>query len=92
MDLKNSSLNSSENTKGRNSSVPRKKAEISAATIINSLERDIADLIQDAALRTQKNKLISLNGNFKILKKFLKIQKLLNYFPRRLIYQVLMLA
>jgi hypothetical protein len=65
MELKNLSIISSENKneKIRSSSVAKKKLEISAATIINSLERDIAELIQDATIRTQKNKLISLNGN-----------------------------
>jgi phosphosulfolactate synthase (CoM biosynthesis protein A) len=65
MELKNTSMISSDNKndKIRSSSVTKKKSEISAATIINSLERDIAELIQEATNRTQKNKLISLNGN-----------------------------
>jgi hypothetical protein len=67
MDIKNASmnyLNNSDIKSKRNSSVPRKKSEISAATIINSLERDINDLIQETVVRTQKNKLIALNGKF----------------------------
>lgn len=67
MDNKNASINNLNNSdikSKRNSSVPRKKTEISAATIINSLERDINDLIQETAVRTQKNKLIALNGNY----------------------------
>jgi len=67
MDIKNAStnnLNNSDIKSKRNSSVPRKMSEISAATIINSLERDINDLIQETVVRTQKNKLIALNGKF----------------------------
>lgn len=63
MEIKNSSLNSSINKKGRSSSANKRKSEISASTIINSLERDIAELIQESGNnRNQKNKLISLNG------------------------------
>ena len=65
MENKNSSLNTSISKKGRSPSVNHRKSEISAATIINSLERDIADLIQESGNnRNQKNKLISLNGMF----------------------------
>lgn len=74
MDIKNASINNFNNLNNsdikakRNSSVPRRKSEISAATIINSLERDINDLIQETTVRTQKNKLIALNGNFNLNK------------------------
>jgi len=67
MDIKNArtnNLNNSDIKSKRNSSVPRKMSEISAETIINSLERDINDLIQETVVRTQKNKLIALNGKF----------------------------
>jgi len=66
MDNKNASLNNlnvSDIKNKRNSSVPRRKSEISAATIINSLERDINDMIQETTIQTLKNKLISINGN-----------------------------
>jgi len=59
----NNHINNSDIKGKRNSSVPRKKSEITAATIINSLERDINDLIQETTVRNHKNKLIALNGN-----------------------------
>ena len=69
MDLKNVTLNNSnysDNIKNiRNSSVSRKKSDISAATIINSIERDISELMQEIAVRSQKNKLISISGKKK---------------------------
>lgn len=60
--LNNLNLNNQELKNKRNSSVPRRKSEISPATIINSLERDLSELIQETSVRTQKNKLIALNG------------------------------
>jgi len=77
--MKNASLNNLNNSdirNKRNSSVPRRKSEILASTIINSLERDINELIQETTLRPLKNKLIAINGKIRYL---LKLKNYSNY-------------
>jgi hypothetical protein len=43
----------------------KKKSEILPTTIVASLERDINELLQEINIRTQRNKLISMNGKIK---------------------------
>jgi len=45
----------------------QKKPDISASTIISSIEREINELIQEINVRSQKNKLISITESIKIL-------------------------
>jgi chromosome segregation ATPase len=59
------------NTEGGKSSnsVTLIKKELSPKTIISSIEREISQLIQETNIRSQKNKLISIQETLKILSK-----------------------
>jgi chromosome segregation ATPase len=59
---------------GKSSKSVRKKSEISSGTIINSIEREISELIAEISIRSQKNKLLSIGEYLKLLYKRLPIE------------------
>jgi hypothetical protein len=62
-----------DNKSVRSAKSGRKKSEISASTIISSIEREILELLQDISVRAHKNKLLSISEYLKLLsKKFLQ--------------------
>jgi len=65
---KSISMSNTEGSKSSNSAIQSKK-EVSSKTIISSIEREISQLIQDTNIRSQKNKLISIQETLKILSK-----------------------
>jgi hypothetical protein len=58
-----SSISNTDNSSKSNRSTKR-KSDIQSTTYIASLERDINELLQETTVRSQKNKLISMNGKF----------------------------
>ncbi len=60
MDKYNNSENVNKSTRST-----RRKTEILPLTLISSIERDINELQQELTTRSQKNKLISINGKIK---------------------------
>jgi hypothetical protein len=65
--MENKNTENSKSAKSGKSS--RKKSDISPTTIIASIEREVSDLIQEISIRSQKNKLISINESLKLLNK-----------------------
>lgn len=66
-------LNFPDNKSVRSAKSSRKKTEITASTIISSVEREIFELMQEISVRAHKNKLISISEYLKLLsKKFLQ--------------------
>jgi hypothetical protein len=61
--MENKSLSHTDNSSKSNRS-GKKKSDLQSTTIISSLERDISELIQETSIRSQKNKLISMNGKW----------------------------
>jgi hypothetical protein len=59
--MENKSLSHTDNSSKSNRSNKR-KPDLQSTTIIASLERDITELMQETTIRSQKNKLISMNG------------------------------
>ena len=59
--MENKTINSETSNKSTRST--RRKTEILPLTLISSIERDINELQQELTTRSQKNKLISINGN-----------------------------
>jgi chromosome segregation protein len=59
---------------GKSSKSVRKKSEISSATIINSIEREISELLAEISIRSQKNKLLSIGEYLKLLYKRLPLE------------------
>jgi hypothetical protein len=59
--MENKSLSFTDNSSKSNRS-GKKRQDLQSTTIIASLERDISELIQEISIRSQKNKLISMNG------------------------------